>query len=268
MRTRRALDGRLALKQPDRGVAADALLARVEEGLQVAHQGVEEPGLVQHRAVQVAEGGLPKSCCRESTSFSSSRWAAISATAAGASNATRPLMPRIVSPTCIPRPTPWRRRRRQALDKRDRLQRRTSSRTGTPRSKSIRTRCGSAGPPPGRRRQQVGVLRQHALAAVRLLTADRGPPEPAIDRILARFRRHGDAALGQPGSLGVAGDPLLADGRQDRRGGRQDAERRIEADLVVARPGRAVHQGVGRHRRAYWATRLAWATRSAETQSG
>ena len=66
-----------------------------------------------------------------STSFSSSRCAVSSVSAAGASNATRPLVPMMVSPRWMPRPMPnGAAEGFEPLDQLDRLERRAIERTG------------------------------------------------------------------------------------------------------------------------------------------
>jgi hypothetical protein len=133
------------------------------------------------------------------------------------------------------------RRLADPLDERDRLQHR-SVKPRRHAALEIDPEVLRFGGPSGRRqRQEVGILRQHPVAAVRLQAADRRPPEAAIDGILAGLRRHDDAPLGQPGRLGLAGDGLLANGGQHRDGRRQDAKRHVESHLVVARTGRAVY---------------------------
>ena len=77
-----------------------------EQRLDVAARGVELLALVDELPVDLAHGLLHDAWVPSSVSFSSSRCALIRISAAGASNATRPFVPMIVSPKWMPRPMP------------------------------------------------------------------------------------------------------------------------------------------------------------------
>jgi hypothetical protein len=80
-----------------------------------------------------------------STSFSSSRCAFSSTSAAGASNATRPLVPMMVSPRWMPRPMPKGPRSFERLDHFDRRHRLAVEADGAPWSKWIVCCSGARG---------------------------------------------------------------------------------------------------------------------------
>ena len=95
----------------------------------VAADRVEVLAFVHQVAVGRRRATSLMRCWRaDSTSFSSSRCAVSSTSAAGASNATRPLKPMIVSPRWMPRPMPnCAPMRLDLLDQRDRVERRAPS---------------------------------------------------------------------------------------------------------------------------------------------
>ena len=167
-------------------------------------------------------------CCRaESTSFSSSRCAVSSTSAAGASKATRPLRPRIVSPRWMPRPMPNAADRLEPLDQRDRRRaaRRRARRARRPRTR--RVALGRARLLEGAARQHPRVLGQRLFRAQRLLAADRHAPQAAVDRVGGAERRHRQLARFQVRDLLGALEGAVADGRQDLK---------LRAPACAARP--------------------------------
>ena len=102
---------RAARPEEEVDLAGDPLLRGQQQRLDVAADRIEVLPLVHQVAVGPRETVSLMRCWRPvSTSFSSSRCAVSSTSAAGASKATRPLVPMMVSPRWMPRPMPKARR--------------------------------------------------------------------------------------------------------------------------------------------------------------
>ncbi len=160
-------------------------------------------------------------------------------------------MPRIVSPTWTPRPTPC-----AAPCAFSHSTRATgsnaspSSATGIPCSKPISMRSGASGASVGETVSGHAIFGDDAFRRVRLLPADRRAPEAAVDGVGRRLRRHVHAALGEVRRRRLTREPEAADRRQDLDGLAplglgEEPERGVEPDLVVARARRAVGDGGG-----------------------
>ncbi len=148
-------------------------------------------------------------------SFSSSRWAVSRTSAAGASKATRPLMPRIVSPRWMPRPMPC-----GAASASSRSISATGA-SGSPSSAAGTPALEGEAVARRRRRRVEGAARQHPRrfgqrldGVERLAPADRHAPEAAVDRVGGAERRHGQAARFEVSDLLGARARLVAHRRQ------------------------------------------------------
>ena len=145
-----------------------------------------------------------------------------------------------------------------------------SSETGRPSSKPMTTSSGSAAPDgrDGQHERRLGGRRPRVLQHPGL---DRAPEQVVVDRERRlRLRLDRDPALGGVGDLGVARPRRVPQRGDHAHAGVRGLERQLEAHLVVALAGAAVHDRVRAELAGDLADRLAddrprRATRSAGT---
>ena len=97
----------------------------------------------------------------------------------------------------------------------------------------------------GRDLARVGLFGERLFRAEGLLAADRGAPQPLVDRILHLLEVGREAVPAQVVDLVFAREGHVARRGDDLDLRSENLERQVEAHLVVARTGRAVGHGVG-----------------------
>ena len=231
--------------QGDAHLAADAILAGGEEGLQVPGEGIEEVALVQEAAVEVAQGLLPEQLlAREHQLFELPVSADEQVRCGGlvahaALDAEDGVAEVHASADAVGAAQVV-----EAGDEGDGIQALTVQRHGDALIEADDQGGGCGGPDDTTRER---CFRQGAPGVQGLPAADAGAPHALVDGVVLGLLGEHQAALGAVVHLLSPGQAQVADGGQDLQVRGQRAEGHVEAHLVVASAGGAVGDGGGTH---------------------
>ncbi len=238
----------MALEELDRNAARDDVLRGIEKGLHVAHHRVEVLRLVEQHAVEVGEVilliplplgeddllQLPMRLNEDERRRGLERHPAFDAE------------DRVAHVDVAPHPV-LRADFIERFDEGDAVHWFAIERDGQALLEVDRQLEGFIGRLGGHNRVGIRRVGQRLVGRVRLLPADGGAPQAAVDRVARRVGRHVETALGQKGRRVFPAEAQSADGREHVEVLAQNLQRHVEPDLVVAGAGGAVRHGLRPH---------------------